>query len=135
MNATLSYNRESWGVSFIGNLGSGQPYTPRQGADVATIRENSQKKPTFWNVDMRLFKDWIIMDQKLTLFLRVLNLFDTLNEVNVYDDTGRAGFTTFLERNRKLNPNQTINTLDEWYVNMTHYSEPRRIEFGLMFDF
>jgi hypothetical protein len=135
LNATLGYNRESWGVSFIGNLGSGQPYTPRQGADVATIRENSQSKPTFWNVDMRLFKDWIIMDQKLTLFLRVLNLFDTLNEVNVYNDTGRAGFTTDLERNRRLNPDQYVNTIDEWYVNMTHYSEPRRIEFGLMFNF
>ena len=73
--------------------------------------------------------------RKLTLFLRVLNLFDTLNEVIVYDDTGRAGFTTDLERQRQLNTAEYVNTLDEWYLNMTHYSEPRRIEFGFMFDF
>jgi outer membrane receptor for ferrienterochelin and colicin len=135
LNGTMGYNRASWGISFIGQMGSGQPYTPRQGADVATIRENSQTKPTYWNVDMRLFKDINIFSKRWSLFLRVFNLFDTMNEVNVYDDTGRAGFTTDLERNRASNPQQYVNTIDEWYLDITHYSEPRRIEFGLMFDF
>lgn len=134
LNGTLGYNRPTWGISFIGQLGSGQPYTPRQGADVATLRENSQKKPTFWNVDMRLYKDFRFFSKRYTVFLRAFNLFDTRNEVNVYDDTGRAGFTTDLERNRASNPNQYVNTIDEWYLNITHYSEPRRIEFGLIFD-
>ena len=135
LNATLSYNAQDWGVSFIGNLGSGQPYTPRQGADVATIRENSETKPTSWNVNMRAFKDFELFGQKLTLFLRVLNLFDQLNEVNVFNDTGRGGFTTDLERDRKTNPPELVNSLEEWHTNMTHFSEPRRIEFGLMLDF
>ena len=134
-NGTVGYNRPTWGISFIGQMGSGQPYTPRQGSDVATIRENSQTKPTYWNVDMRLFKDLNFFSKRWSLFLRVFNLFDTLNEVNVYDDTGRAGFTTDLERNRATNPQQYVNSIDEWYLNITHYSEPRRIEFGLMFDF
>jgi outer membrane receptor for ferrienterochelin and colicin len=135
LNATLSYNAPDWGVSFIGNLGSGQPYTPRQGADVATIRENSETKPTRWNVDMRAFKDFELFGQNLTVFLRVLNLFDQLNEVNVFNDTGRGGFTTDLDRDRKTNPPEVVNSLEEWHTNMTHFSEPRRIEFGLMFDF
>jgi len=135
VNGTLGYNRPTWGISFIGRLGSGQPYTPRQGADVATIRENSQNKPTFWSVDTRLFKDFRFFQKRFSVFLRVFNLFDTLNEVNVYNDTGRAGFTTDLERNRASNPAQNTNTIDEWYVNITHYSEPRRIEFGFIFDF
>jgi hypothetical protein len=135
LNGTLGYNRPTWGISFIGQMGSGQPYTPRQGADVATIRENSQTKPTYWNVDMRLFKDLNFFSKRWSLFLRVFNLFDTLNEVNVYNDTGRAGFTTDLERNRASNPQQYVNTIDEWYLDITHYSEPRRIEFGLIFDF
>ena len=135
LNGTLGYYQKSWGISFIGQLGSGQPYTPRQEKDVATIRENSRTKPTFWNVDMRLFKDLMFMSKKWSLFVRVFNLFDTLNEINVYDDTGRAGFTTDLERNRALNPVQNVNTIDEWYLDITHYSEPRRIEFGVMFDF
>ncbi|MCK5454265.1 MAG: TonB-dependent receptor, partial [Calditrichia bacterium] len=135
LNGSIGYNRPTWGLSFIGRLGSGQPYTPRQGADVATIRENSQKKPTFWKVDMRLFKDFRFFAKRFSLFLRVFNLFDVLNEVNVYDDTGRAGFTTDLERNRASNPEQNVNSIDEWYINITHYSEPRRIEFGFIFDF
>ncbi|UCF64617.1 MAG: FAD-binding protein [bacterium] len=135
LNGTLGYNRPTWGISFIGRLGSGQPYTPRQGADVATIRENSQTKPTFWTVDSRVFKDFRLFQRRFSIFLRVFNLFDTLNEVNVYNDTGRAGFTTDLERNRASNPPQNVNTIDEWYVNITHYSEPRRIEFGFIFDF
>jgi hypothetical protein len=84
---------------------------------------------------MRLFKDFNFFSKRWSLFLRVFNLFDTLNEVNVYDDTGRAGFTTDLERNRATNPQEYVNSIDEWYLNITHYSEPRRIEFGLMFDF
>jgi hypothetical protein len=55
--------------------------------------------------------------------------------VNVFDDTGRAGFTTDLERERKTNPPELVNSLEEWNTDMTHFSEPRRIEFGIMFDF
>ncbi|MFZ0389593.1 MAG: TonB-dependent receptor, partial [Calditrichia bacterium] len=134
-NATVSYNASGWGASLISNLGSGQPYTPRKGEDVSVLRENSEKKPLYWNVDLRLFKDFNFFENKFTLFLRVLNLFDRLNEVNVFDDTGRAGFTTDLARVRALNPRMPVNTLDEWYTDITHYSEPRRIEFGVMLNF
>ncbi len=135
INATLNYNTRSWGASLIGTFGTGQPYTPRQSGDVSVLRQNSEVKPTSWNVDMRLYKDFHFFERKVTAFLRVLNLFDHLNEVNVFDDTGRAGFTTDLENKRKLNPPMPVNTLDQWFTDATHYSEPRRIEFGLMFDF
>jgi outer membrane receptor protein involved in Fe transport len=133
LTATLGYNGRSWGINFINVLGSGQSYTPRQTADVSELRENSGKKPTIWNVDMRFNKDLYLFDKRLTLFLRVFNLFDRLNEVNVFDDTGRAGFTTDLERIRALNPTLNVNTLDQWFKRPTHFAEPRRVEFGLMF--
>jgi hypothetical protein len=82
-----------------------------------------------------VFKDFRLFQRRFSIFLRIFNLFDTLNEVDVYNDTGRAGFTTDLERNRASNPPQNVNSIDEWYVNITHYSEPRRIEFGFIFDF
>jgi hypothetical protein len=122
-------------VSFIGQLGSGQPYTPRKTEDVSVLRQNSETKPTTWRVDMRLHKDFFFSQKKLSLFLRVVNLFDRLNEVGVFDDTGRAGFTTDLERIKKLNPPMYVNTLEEWFTIATHYSEPRRIEMGVMVDF
>ena len=71
----------------------------------------------------------------LTFFMRIFNLFDTLNEINVYDDTGRADFTTDKQRAEQTNPLQLVNTLDDWFTNPTHFSEPRRIELGLTYSF
>lgn len=135
LNSTVSYVADSWGLSFIGNLGSGLPYTPRKTEDVSQLRENSEDKPATWNIDMRLHKDFEFFNQQFTYFLRVLNVFDHLNETGVYDDTGRAGFTTDLERIRDLNPEMPVNSLDSWFTNETYYSEPRRIETGITIKF
>lgn len=136
LNTTVNYIENSWGLSFIGNLGSGAPYTPRKTVDVSGLRENSEKKPITWNVDMRLYKDFTFFDNELTCFLRVFNLFDHLNEIGVFDDTGNAGYTTDLEKTRSLNPDMLPGqTLDEWFANETFYSEPRRIEVGFTIKF
>ncbi len=135
LNATLGYNRRSWGASLIGTLGSGQPYTPRKTEDVSILRQNSQNKPTTFNVDVRLYRDFMLMQKKVTFFLRVLNLFDRLNETGVYDDTGRAGFTTDLQKAERTNQPEYVNPLTSWYTDATYYSEPRRVELGFMFDF
>lgn len=135
LNGTFSFSKPTYGASFLWNLGSGQSYTPRVSGDVSELRENSRKKPLFFNVDMRLHKSLKVLDRDINLFLRVFNLFDRLNEVNVYNDTGRAGFTTELGRIRALNPTLNVNTLEEWFTDATFYSEPRRIEFGMRFGF
>jgi len=67
-------------------------------------------------------------------YVRVFNIFDIRNETGVFDDTGRAGFTTDFERNT-TNANERVNTLEQWYVRPAFYSEPRRIEFGLNLEF
>ncbi len=135
VNGTVSWVAESWGVSFIGNYGSGLPYTPRATSDVSALRENSGTKPTFWNLDMRLYKDFDIFNTKLTFFLRVFNLFDRLNQLDVYNDSGRADYTTDLTRAQANNPAMYFNTLEDWYNNSSYYSEPRRLELGFMFNF
>ncbi len=136
LNGTLSYVASTWGLSFIGNYGSGLPYTPRATTDVSALRENSRSKPIYWNLDMRLYKDFNVFEKQLTLFLRVFNLFDTLNQLNVYNDSGRADYTTELTRARNNNPSlYGINTLEEWFADETYYSAPRRIELGFMFNF
>lgn len=135
VNLSLAYSSNTWGGSLIAQLGSGLPYTPRRTEDITTLLINNQKKPSTYNVDLRLFRTWRTAFGKLTCFVKVFNLFDTLNEINVYDDTGRAGFTTDEEIARSTNPTETINTLDQWFTNPTHYSEPRRIEFGMTWEF
>lgn len=132
VNATFSYaSEDNWGFSFIGQYGSGFPYTPTSSLNLSTLLTNSELKPKSVNVDMRAYKDFVFGDYRLSLFARVYNLFDIRNEVNVYNDSGTADFTIdeFLRRNDD-NPDELVNTLDEYYRNPTFYSEPRRVEVG-----
>jgi hypothetical protein len=135
LNATVSYNASHWGISTIAQYGSGTPYTPRNTTDVTTLLTNSQAKPDFFNMDLRVFYEVPLDPVRVVLFAKVFNLFDTRNEYNVFNDTGRAGFTTDEATARGTNPHQYVNTLDQWFTVPTNYSEPRRIEIGLNLEF
>jgi len=136
LNVSAAYSGNRWGAGLIVQAASGQPYTPRRDEDISTLATNSERKPSNVNVDLRLYKDLSLMGLNISLFARVLNLFDTLNEVNVFDDTGQADFTT--DRNRAIRtigPGTPVNSVDAWYTNATHFSEPRRIEVGTTITF
>lgn len=135
LNVTGSYAASSWGLSGILSFGSGTPYTPRRAADVTALLTNSQTKPSSVNLDARAYYEIPLNPVKLVAFLRVFNVFDTRNEDNVFDDTGRAGFTTDYDKAVGENPSQLVNTLDEWFRRPTHWSEPRRIELGVNLEF
>lgn len=134
INTSLGLNTDLYGVSFIGQYGSGLPYTPRRSKDITSLLTNADKKPATFTVDMRGYYKINLFGLQSEVFLRVLNLFDRLNEVGVYDDTGRAGFTTDEERIEALNIRTPVNSVHEYFIDPTHYSEPRRIEFGLRID-
>jgi outer membrane receptor protein involved in Fe transport len=132
LNGTFTYtSRDMWGFSFIGQYGSGFPYTPTQSINVSSLLINSELKPSFMNLDMRAYKDFRIGTFRLSLFARIYNLLDIANQLNVYNDSGTADFTIdeFLRRSDD-NPDRLVNTLDEYYRIPTFYSEPRRVEVG-----
>ncbi len=130
-NATFAYTSEDdWGFSFIGQYGSGFPYTPTQSLNISALLTNSEIKPSYLNVDMRAYKDFQLEMLKFSVFLRVYNLFDIKNQVGIYNDSGTADFTTEEFLRRQQNLPAIVNTLDEFYRNPTFYSEPRRIELG-----
>jgi hypothetical protein len=135
LNATVSYNSTDWGASVIGKYGSGTPYTPRNTTDITTLLTNSQTKPDYFNVDLRLFYQVDISPIRLVFFTRVFNVFDTRNQINVFNDTGQAGFTTDEATARATHPHEYVNTLDQWFTVPTNYSEPRRIEIGVNMEF
>ena len=135
VNASVSYAGPSYGGSFILQYGSGMPYTPRRSIDITSLITNSQLKPSTVNADMRLYKTLSLGTLDFVLFMRIFNLFDTMNEIGVFDDTGRAGYTTDLERVRGQNTPEYINSIEQYFTIPTFYSEPRRIELGLNIEF
>ncbi|MBI2417032.1 MAG: hypothetical protein HYV28_03880, partial [Ignavibacteriales bacterium] len=135
LNVTFSYaNPDNWGFSIIGQYGSGFPYTPSQSADVSSLLTNSETKPSTFNVDLKAYKDFQVDPFRLSLFMRVQNLFDIKNQYDVYSDSGTADFTID-EKNAAGKQNPVINSIDEFFRTPTMYNEPRRIEFGASFYF
>lgn len=118
--------------SFIGRLGSGLPYTPSI-QNQRTGLENSDNRPAYFNVDMYLTKYFQIGNTSLSVFAKIFNLFDTENEIEVFGDTGRAGYTLELTRNQE-DP-RGVNTLEEYYTRPDFYSAPRQIIIGLSLSF
>lgn len=136
LNSTINYTiPNNWGVSVIVQYGSGTPYTPPQSADIGVLLINSETKPSYFNVDIRAYKDFILKSLKFSVFTRVINLFDIKNQINVYDDTGRADYTIYELQARRNQQPELVNSLGEFFRNPTFYSQPRTIEIGISIYF
>jgi outer membrane receptor protein involved in Fe transport len=119
-------------VSAVGQLGSGLPYTPSY-QNQRTGLENSANKPTFFNVDLYITKYFKLLGTNLSVFAKIYNLFDTPNELDVFTDTGRAGYT--LEETRAQAAPHGVNTIKQYFTRPDFYSAPRQILVGASIDF
>ncbi len=140
LNIVVAYTKpRDYGFSIIGNLYSGQPYTPQINKNTRVTQNafprNSGRKPSIFNIDMRAYKDIAIATTTLTIFVKVYNLLDSNNPRGVYGDTGDPFFTFGKLEAQKINPKLYYNTLDDLYTNPGFFSEPRRIEFGISYNF
>ncbi|MBA7644547.1 hypothetical protein ES703_52291 [subsurface metagenome] len=121
---------EKWGLSLLGRYGTGFPYTPTyEGIRIA--RENSERKPARYNVDLRAYYNFKLSDLKLSMFLNIYNLTDRMNELDVYTDTGRAGYTIIPSPGVV----RGINTLEEYLIRPNYYSAPRYFTVGISVGF
>ncbi len=135
VNLNLNYSSSKWSFSLIGNYGSGLPYTPRHSIDISEVLTNAEKKPYTYNFDLRMAYRFRLLKFNFEYYMKIYNLLDHLNEVGVFDDTGRAGYTTDLIRAKKQNVQEYVNTLEDFFLIPTHFSEPRRIEMGIKVNF
>lgn len=135
INISASYNARNWGGSAIAQYGSGLPYTPLSLQDISALVRNSARRPASWNVDLRSYYRLLLGDHSMTFFVRIENLFDKLNHTNVYDDSGVADRTNQIQIAKDQNTTEFVNSVDEWFINETFYSRPRRIEFGVTYEF
>lgn len=129
INTSVSYdNPDIISIGLIGQYQSGLPYTPAI-QSIETSFENSGRMPVNFNVDMRFSKDVQAFGVPLTVFLKIYNVFDLKNELAVYNDTGRAGYSLI---QRFLGSRQTtVNTLNDWIRRPDYYSEPRKVFLGI----
>lgn len=119
-------------ISSIGRWGTGLPYTPAI-QDQRTGLQNSDNRPSIFNIDMFITKFFNLFGQEFSVFLKVFNLLDTANELQVFSDTGRAGTT--LELTRSQSQPRGVNTLSEFFNRPDFYSAPRQIVVGASLGF
>jgi len=124
-------NPKIWSVSLIGRYGSGFPYTPSY-QNVQIAYENSERRPPQYNFDLRTHVNMRSFGFKYSLFLKVYNLFDRKNEVNVYSDTGRAGYTL---QALHVGTIRGVNTKEDWFNLPYFYSAPRQLIVGFSMGF
>jgi len=115
-------------ISMIGKYGTGLPYTPSI-QNQRTGLENSDRRPDFFNMDVFLTKQFNFFGVTTSAFIRIFNLLDTANELDVFADTGRAGYT--LELTRSQEAPRGVNTLAEYFARPDFYSAPRSINIGM----
>jgi outer membrane receptor protein involved in Fe transport len=134
LNVTLTFGTpDDFIASVIGRAGSGLPYTPAL-QNARTGLENSDNMPGFYNFDVYMTKYLKLPgDYRLSVFLKVYNVFDTANEINVFTDTGRAGYTLALSQQQPVV--RGVNTLAQFYTRPDFYSAPRQVLLGAAFSF
>jgi outer membrane receptor protein involved in Fe transport len=118
--------------SFIARLGSGLPYTPSL-QNQRTGLENSDNRPMFFNADLYLTKYVRLFGYSFSLFLKLYNVFDTPAEINIFGDTGRAGYT--LELTRAQAAPRGVNTVQDFFKRPDFYSAPRQLVIGSSLNF
>ena len=121
---------DNWTVSLIGRYSSGYPYTPSDIKGKRIAAENSERKPSQLSFDLNANKVLMVVGLRLNVFLKVYNLFDRLNELKVYNNTGRATYT--------LNPEPYLDDPEfhqDYITQPSYYSNPRLVLAGFAVEF
>jgi hypothetical protein len=141
LNAQIIYELEDWTFSLIGRYWSGQPYTPTfpRGAvatEVSGLSNNSARLPAQKSVDLTINKlFWLFSNVRLELFINVYNLFDQIDETNVYQDTGTADYTTTINPSIIPYDSGRLTTVEDFVLQPAWFTGPRQVQVGLILGF
>jgi hypothetical protein len=141
LNFSVAYTKaRDYGFSLIGNFYTGQPFTPQVNKNTRVTSNafprNSAVKPTNFNLDLRLYKDFPIGASTISVFMKVFNLLDLDNPRDVYTNSGDPKFSfDELDAEKIKLPTYNGISLDDYYTRPDYYSEPRRVEMGVTYNF
>ncbi len=150
LNGTITFSSaDNWQVSAIGSVQSGTPYTPSLPSSVQAVdfEINSDRRPWLTNVDLKIQKFFRVGTSRLSLFMQVQNLLDTVQERFIWTDTGRS-LTSLQETFNPTRFNQVLNAIDRspenffdrrfienYYQREDFLGPPREIRWGMTLDF
>ncbi len=141
LNATVSVGEMgNWNISIVGKFGTGLPYSPVIFDNQVYLRPNSARRPSQATVDLLAEKSFGVFGFDLTLFLKIYNLFDTLNERFIYEDTGRATYTLIQTRGTAKAADEIAARVDgihpssEYFNRPNYYQPPREVRLGIEVD-
>lgn len=142
LNGIITFGGDrDWLVTLIGTLGTGLPYSPALFQQQVLLKPNSGRKPLQTNVDLLVEKSFDFKSIMITMFVKVFNLFDILNERLVYDDTGRASYTLEETRSGPQDTNDLsekypgIKSATEYFIRPNYYTPPREVRVGVTLEF
>jgi len=130
MNINLGYTRSNYNFSLTGFLNSGLPYTIEPILESRLAKQNllpnNATRPMNYRFDLQGYYDINMTTRiKLRWYLYIKNLFDQLNEMQVYGSTGRA-YTSILGEQTINNFRSNYNTVYDQFANPLMYQAPRK---------
>ena len=138
-NATVAYNKPTYGFSVTGYYNSGSPYTfrPIEESRLSRVNlyPNNDYRPTKYHADLMAYYNLSISKKhKINFRLAVYNLFDRLNEEWVNDQTGRA-YTAVIKETDLAGHRSNFNDYEDRIKNPAMFSAPRMIKISTGINF
>jgi len=130
LNLTTTTTQQGFRVCLIGKIGSGTPYT-RESPYYNNRILNGERKPMTMTFDLNLSKDFIMKKVTVSPFIKITNLFDRTNNLDVYSSSGSADYNY----NMIFENYRGYGTKEEWNIQPNYYDEPRNIIIGCSVSF
>ena len=139
LNLNFLVGDNDWNVSLLFKYGTGLPYTPSitqatsdRGLSTG-FEQNSLYRPAQFDVDLYANYTFRLLGFDLTAYMKIFNLLDARNVVNVFGDTGAPDYTT--STNGLSEDPARPNTIAQYIKYPDHYAVPRLVQTGLEFKF
>jgi len=130
LNLTTTTTQQGFHVCLIGKIGSGTPYT-RESLHYNNRILNGERKPMTMTFDLNLSKDFQFKNLLISPFIKITNLFDRLNNLEVYPSSGSADYNYDII----YETYRGYGTQEEWNIQPNYYDEPRNIIIGCSIGF
>jgi outer membrane receptor protein involved in Fe transport len=145
------YPLENAGINVVFNAGSGLPYTPEEVWNEVTLGAyaptpigpiNSRYGPWTWRMDLKVNRTFMVSKLGVDVYVWILNLFNTENQIDVYASSGQAGDDGWLSTPNgqaflvnPAFPSDVESLYNLAQMDPTRYGIPRQVRIGCALNF